>query len=496
MSTDLRSSLNTSRHADLGLDLSRHDLEDLNLSSDESLRALKACHSKWLKQLEINPNLQIAIIGGGIYGCHFANVFKMACEESSALTNESITAKLTIFEKDDVLFSQASGKNSFRIHKGFHYPRTGNTRRMCYSDHNKFCHLYSEFFQTLDAPREEVPAFPKVFAIAKDERTKIDYQAMRNLLAGAKYQGGSSMWDEIDGELWNEDIRQSEDSIYLRKQMNELGFNVDLLDGAFLVQVEPILYADKPREWFTDTFTKSPFVDLAMGTRVDRGDIQENSNGEMLIHQQLFDLALNCTYNQAIPMQLSRHTSFYDLCLSVIVAEKSHHQRVPAVSFGIFDGPFPSLEPYDFANNTNLPAELKKFEEQNLFQIFDVELSSVGRCCHPDAAYGLMASWEGKKREGSKEYHDAVQRIWDKCEEFYPRLGEDFELAGTWFALKTKVEDESASRPLIVERDESVDREGRFVQVFSSKLTSIFKAEEDVLALMEKGQDGLEVDHA
>ena len=147
-------------------------------------------------QLEKNPNLQIAVIGGGIYGCHFANVFHSACEEVSTTTGTNVLAKLTIFEKDKTLFSQASGKNSFRIHKGFHYPRTGNTRRMCYDDHNKFCQMYPHFFQTVDDPIniKNVPAFPKVFAIAKDEKTRLDFEAMRNLPAGAIYdQGGMSI---------------------------------------------------------------------------------------------------------------------------------------------------------------------------------------------------------------------------------------------------------------------------------------------------------------
>ena len=408
-----------------------------------------------------------------------------ACEELEFADGIKVKAKLTIFEKDDDLFSQASGKNSFRIHKGFHYPRTGNTRRMCYDDHNRFCQLYPNFFQTTDLDAKN-PAFAKVFAIAKDEKTKIDYEAMRNLLEGAKYRIGSSMWDEIDGELWNEEIRQGPDALFHRNQMEELGFNVDMIDGAFLVQAEPILYADRPRKWFTKQFTKSPFVELEMGTRVERDDIQENQSGDFLIHEKAFDLALNCTYNQAIPLQPANHVAFYDLCISVIVAEKPNYNGSIALSFGIFDGPFPSLEPYDFADNKNLPDELKEFSQQNLFQIFDVKLSSIGRRCDPNEAYELMESWEQKKREGSREYHQIVQEIWDKCELYFPRLGVDFELAGTWFALKTKVEDENASRPLIVVPDESVDRQGRFIQVFSSKLTSIFKAEEDVLDLVEE----------
>lgn len=122
------------------------------------------------------------MIGGGIYGCHFAQAFNVACSEASSILNKAIGAKLVIFEKDDTLFSQASGKNSFRIHKGFHYPRTGNTRSMCYNDHNKFVHQYPHFFQTAfdEEKNKDNPAFSKVFAIAKDDKTKLDYDAMRN----------------------------------------------------------------------------------------------------------------------------------------------------------------------------------------------------------------------------------------------------------------------------------------------------------------------------
>ena len=482
--------LSTSTRSLLSLDSSyRSVTTNTDFSSEGAQVSLDACKDRWVNHLLTNPDLQIAVIGGGIYGCHFAQAFNVACGEASSILNKAIGAKLVIFEKDDALFSQASGKNSFRIHKGFHYPRTGNTRSMCYNDHNKFVHQYPHFFQTAfdEEKNEDIPAFSKVFAIAKDDKTKLDYDAMRNLLNGAKYQDGQSMWDETDGELWSEEIRRSPDANIKREQLEELGFNPALIDGAFLVQVEPILYADKPGLWFTSQFTSSPFIELKMSQSVDGVDIQESKNKQegIVIHDMPFDLVLNCTYNQAIPLQLSDHTAFYDLCISVIVAEKVCEDRLPAVSFGIFDGPYPSLEPYDFVNENNLPDELQKYQGRNLFQIFDVELSSIARSSCPIAAYELMSLWEEKKQNSSKEYEQVVKDVWEKCNKYFPRLGGDFELAGTWFALKTKVEDENASRPLIVVRDETIDKAGRFVQVFSSKLTSIFDAEEAVLDIMD-----------
>lgn len=458
----------------VGLDLSLHGAGN----------SLKVCHQRWVELLTKNPDMKLAIIGGGIYGCHFAHVFDMACKQVSAINEEGlINAKVVIFDKDNALFSQASGKNSYRIHRGFHYPRSGQTRRRCYYDHNRFKVLYPQFFRTAHEIKD-IPAYPKIFIVAKNDETKLDYDAMRHLFIGANFEEGQTMWEEIDGELWSEDIRQSSNLDVMRKQMEEYGFDTDLIDGAFMVQVEPVLYADKPRTWFTKEFNNSPFVELKLSKRVDHEDVKGDHEDKMIVHGEAFDLALNCTYNQAIPIQLEEHKAFYDLCISVIVAEKLHGGN-PVVSFGIFDGPFPSLEPYDFSDKKNLPPEIQKYKDQNLFQIFDVKLSSVARVCDAHAAYKMMESWEEKKRTGSNDYKELVRDIWIKCEKYFPRLGTDFELVGTWFALKTKVEDENAARPLIVLPDETVDRRGRFIQVFSSKLTSIFEAEEEVLNLIE-----------
>ena len=56
------------------------------------------------------------------------------------------------------------------------------------------------------------------------------------------------------------------------------------------------------------------------------------------------------------------------------------------------------------------------------------------------------------------------------------------------------MEDQNASRPLIVLPDDTVDDEGRFIQVFSSKLTSIFEAKEALLNVIEDADEvGLDI---
>ena len=57
---------------------------------------------------------RIAVVGGGIYGITIASVL-------------SENNKVTLFEKNDDILSAASGINQFRLHRGYHYPRSPQT---------------------------------------------------------------------------------------------------------------------------------------------------------------------------------------------------------------------------------------------------------------------------------------------------------------------------------------------------------------------------------
>ena len=58
--------------------------------------------------------MRIAIVGGGIFG----------------ITASIILAKnhqVELFEKNNELLQSASGSNQYRIHRGYHYPRSPDT---------------------------------------------------------------------------------------------------------------------------------------------------------------------------------------------------------------------------------------------------------------------------------------------------------------------------------------------------------------------------------
>ena len=59
--------------------------------------------------------MKVAIIGGGIFGCTCA----------IRLANNNIST--TIFEEKNDILQSASRVNQYRLHQGYHYPRSGST---------------------------------------------------------------------------------------------------------------------------------------------------------------------------------------------------------------------------------------------------------------------------------------------------------------------------------------------------------------------------------
>jgi sugar phosphate isomerase/epimerase len=81
---------------------------------------------------ETTRTLQIDVAGCGFYGGHIAHV---------ALENGYI---VNVFEKDDV-FSNVSSTNQNRVHLGFHYPRSFQTRQLCKYNYGRFLKMYPSF---------------------------------------------------------------------------------------------------------------------------------------------------------------------------------------------------------------------------------------------------------------------------------------------------------------------------------------------------------------
>lgn len=82
----------------------------------------------------IKPKLNgtVSVIGAGIYG--ITSAIKLA--------NQGYTVDL--FEQKDDILSATSGINQYRVHRGYHYPRSKDTIKSCRDNSSEFKRYYSQ----------------------------------------------------------------------------------------------------------------------------------------------------------------------------------------------------------------------------------------------------------------------------------------------------------------------------------------------------------------
>ena len=79
--------------------------------------------------------MKIAVIGGGIFGITAAIILGKEHD-------------VELFEKNDDLLKSASGSNQYRVHRGYHYPRSPETVTGIIKSENSFKKLFSEAIVT------------------------------------------------------------------------------------------------------------------------------------------------------------------------------------------------------------------------------------------------------------------------------------------------------------------------------------------------------------
>jgi hypothetical protein len=73
-----------------------------------------------------------AVVGGGIYGVTVATKLKVSGYD------------VDLYESDSQILNRASGINQYRLHRGYHYPRSIETIESCKADEDSFIKYYNQ----------------------------------------------------------------------------------------------------------------------------------------------------------------------------------------------------------------------------------------------------------------------------------------------------------------------------------------------------------------
>jgi L-2-hydroxyglutarate oxidase LhgO len=179
--------------------------------------------------------MKIAIVGAGWFGCHLALTLK---EHS-----------ITVFEKDEI-FCGASGHNQNRLHLGFHYPRSYETRICAREGYQEFVEIYGDLCEDIDT---------NLYAVA-DKVSLIDYQTYLHIM-------------EATGLSF--------------EQVDPFDYGLDNVSGCIKVD-EKLVLTSKAKQFFSDQIT--PRYEEFKHEQIDDFDVVLNCSSQVFQNCKDWDL--------------------------------------------------------------------------------------------------------------------------------------------------------------------------------------------------------------
>lgn len=384
--------------------------------------------------------MNIAVIGGGWYGCHIALKLRLAGHN------------VTIFESGDDIFHAVSGKFGIRLHAGPHYPRSAKTRESCRNGLARFISEYRELIV------EHAYSIYGLGTIDSDnEPPKIDLKTFREV--GSENKNCR----EIEPKKWGYTNLQS----------------------AFDIEEPSILVGDPLRRYWNARLSEAG-VNIIRRARIhnltkikDKVIVRGDSCSA------IFDYVVNATGYQALlpppeerlPLNLD---IIYQPCLALIYVDKlSPVMSLPPFSFIVMDGWFPCIMPWIGG------------EERDAYRKYIVthgKYTIMGSFNTPEEAHGCLA----KVATAERDEKFVTTQIQEKCEvemaRFWPLFGvcmpgsteRRFQCVGWQGSVLAKIKTNREFRSAVTFEKDGV------IYVIPGKVSNIFDAGDEVAALINK----------
>jgi hypothetical protein len=226
---------------------------------------------------------KIVIIGTGWYGLYTALLLQDNYD-------------VIILEKNKEIFNNSSYYNQNRLHLGYHYPRSYNTRELCINGYNKFIDKFRDLVDFLDS---------NYYCISK--KSSIDFNTYKQIYNLPIYKHTflpNNLFNNIDGDIINTQ--------------------------------EKIINPEKSKKYFENNIKCKITFEYFVN------DVKQINNKVIINNDIECDLLFDCTYNQ---LNLSNKKYKYENTISFIYERISFNDCYDSLT--IMDGHFFSLFPRD-----------------------------------------------------------------------------------------------------------------------------------------------------
>lgn len=262
----------------------------------------------------------IVIIGTGWYGLHIYLFLKQRYKN----------IKIVILEKNNDIFDNSSNYNQNRLHLGYHYPRSYDTRKLCKYNYKKFIDKYRDLIDFIDN---------NFYCISKE--SLIDYNTYL--------------------QIFNDDIMYDHTIVE-----NDFISNVE---GNFINTKEKIINSKKVKHFFNKKISKQHIKLNYNVSSITR------KKQKIIINNDIeCDYLIDCTYNK-----LGLQPNYmYELTISLLYKRKYFEKKFDSLT--IMDGLFFSLFPRDITKKMYTLTHVKYtplIKSENIDNILNYSLSDT-----------------------------------------------------------------------------------------------------------------------